>query len=73
MTLSRFELFSPERLDEAVALLKEKGKDTSLFLTTAISLFSLLTQYQPVKETLSTKSIRKSPYNLVLFIQLLFI
>ena len=28
MTLSRFELFSPERLDEAVALLKEKGKDT---------------------------------------------
>ena len=28
MTLSRFELFSPERLDEAVALLKDKGKDT---------------------------------------------
>jgi len=28
MTLSRFELFSPERLDEAVALLKEKGEDT---------------------------------------------
>ncbi len=28
MTLSRFDLFSPERLDEAVALLKEKGKDT---------------------------------------------
>jgi len=28
MTLSRFELFSPEGLDEAVALLKEKGRDT---------------------------------------------
>ncbi len=28
MTLSRFELFSPERLEDAVALLKEKGKDT---------------------------------------------
>ena len=28
MTLSRFELFSPERLDEAVALLKNKGKNT---------------------------------------------
>lgn len=28
MTLSRFELFSPAHLDEAVALLKEKGKDT---------------------------------------------
>jgi CO/xanthine dehydrogenase FAD-binding subunit len=28
MALSRFELFSPERLDEAVALLKEKGGDT---------------------------------------------
>jgi len=28
MTFSRFELFSPERLDEAVALLKEKGGDT---------------------------------------------
>ena len=28
MTLSRFELFSPERLDEAVALLKEKEEDT---------------------------------------------
>jgi CO/xanthine dehydrogenase FAD-binding subunit len=27
MALSRFELFSPERLDEAVALLKEKGGD----------------------------------------------
>ena len=28
MTLSRFELFSPQRLDEAVALLKEKGSNT---------------------------------------------
>jgi carbon-monoxide dehydrogenase medium subunit len=28
MTHARFELFSPESLDEAVALLKEKGKDT---------------------------------------------
>jgi len=28
MTLSRFELFSPARLDEAVALLKNKGKNT---------------------------------------------
>ena len=28
MTLSRFELFSPERLDEAVALLKEKEEGT---------------------------------------------
>ncbi len=28
MTLSRFELFSPQDLNEAVALLKEKGKDT---------------------------------------------
>jgi CO/xanthine dehydrogenase FAD-binding subunit len=28
MTLSRFELFSPGRLDEAVALLKENGKNT---------------------------------------------
>ena len=27
MPLFRFELFSPVRLDEAVALLKEKGKD----------------------------------------------
>lgn len=28
MTLSRFELFSPQRLDEAVALLKKKGSNT---------------------------------------------
>ena len=28
MTLSRFEFFLPENLDEAVALLKEKGKDS---------------------------------------------
>jgi CO/xanthine dehydrogenase FAD-binding subunit len=28
MTLSRFELFSPERLEEAVSLLKENGKNT---------------------------------------------
>jgi CO/xanthine dehydrogenase FAD-binding subunit len=28
MTLSRFELFSPVRLDEAIALLKEKGKNS---------------------------------------------
>jgi len=28
MTLSRFELFSPQNLNEAVTLLKEKGKDT---------------------------------------------